>query len=95
MDDKTLADAVVALGADQCGNEYRWLDAGVVDAYPAPKFVRDWRVCGALMEKVLDGAKDRKAAWKSVDPQGAWISLTKPANLPRTIIEKCVEALNG
>lgn len=95
MDDKTLAEKVVALGVgleqSMFTDDYTYHGIGVT----ADKAVRDWRVAGALMEKVLDGAKDRKAAWKSIDPQGAWINLTKPASLPRTIIEKCVEALNG
>ena len=55
MDDKELADNVVALGV----GEYR-LD-GLNDSkygfgiwgMTAKQFVRDWRVAGALMEKVL------------------------------------------
>ena len=63
--------------------------------YSIDQFLERWDVAGALMEKVLDGARDRKDAWRKIDPQGAWISLTKPISVPRAIIEACVEALTN
>jgi len=90
MNDKELVDLCLALGV------------GIPNGEPADyleivgwesMYVRDWRVAGALIEKVLDVAKDRKAAWRKIDPQGAWISLTKPISIPREIIEVCCESL--
>jgi len=62
VNDKELADKVVALGV---GCTFEWGDTeGVMRQYWAPdsetsgtaadKFVCDWRVAGALMEKVFD-----------------------------------------
>ena len=92
MNDKELADKVVALGVGEFTGE--WYCAPD-DYHPliVEQFVRDWRVAGALIEKVLDAAKDRKAAWKKIDPQGNWISMTKPISVPRSIIEACCDWL--
>ena len=54
MNAKELADRVVALGAEECGNDYRWLDAGVIDAVPAEEFINDGRVVMALMNRCRD-----------------------------------------
>ena len=97
MIDKELADAVVAMGADDCG-DYRWIEAGVIDSLPAEQFVRDWRVAGALMEK-CDGTahvlKDHDFNdWACV--VGGEVSTDYPwarnESLPRAIIETCVKA---
>ena len=53
MNDKELADAVVALGVGSYQNPLFLVD----DQYsasilPAESFVRDWRVAGALMERM-------------------------------------------
>ena len=55
MNDQQLADALVERGI---GNRepvsYEYYYAGF--ALPADKFVRDWRVAGACLERMPDGA---------------------------------------
>ncbi len=85
MNDKELADAVVALGIFQ-GNHFYWIDKDLARPLTEIEFVRDWRVAGALMEKMvyeelLDMLGNRPA-----------ITLDDPVE-PREIIEDCVKAL--
>ena len=110
--DKELADKVVALGVGR-----RLFDDAHMDWYqiwdwdvPSNKFVRDWRVAGALIEKTI---KDDKIDLRCVS--GSWMpSLERfdacvagsatptygvyldrsNKSLPHAIIEACVEALD-
>jgi len=89
MNDKELADKVVALELDglhgryahKAGNREWFTYARDMEA---KEFVRDWRVAGVLMEKLT---------WQQV------CTLLKPRQTtddivePRAIIEGCVEAL--
>lgn len=98
MKDQQLADRVVALGVgwyDEVENLY-WLQTDDVDAFLDPQvrnnwfkkraegFVRDWRVAGALMEKMPPGEIAKKIAR---DGSCEWLKD------PRAIITACVEAL--
>ena len=100
MTDQELADKVVALGADQCGNEYRWLRADVVDSLLDEDFVRDWRVAGALMEKVHHIQKTTNSWDQTViiaapeRPGKDQIYIVVEESTTRAITEACVEALS-
>lgn len=93
MNDKELADAVVELGIDP----HAYSDGMV--KFPAEYFlVRDWRVAGALMEKMTG----ELTVWEQIydNDSPVWIVETFLANvdgrnesLPRAITEACVEAL--
>ena len=102
MNDKELADKVVALGAGyklKADSEQYcvFADCEWCDTVPASELVLDWRVAGALMEKVPWGE------WYEADDLGNFISEVEPpmggkrkANtfgLARAIIEACVKAL--
>ena len=101
MNDKELADAVVALEVGEStlgdrgelyrydGSEFSWSFDDVAET-----FVRDWRVAGALIERALNATECRRAVWRDIDPQGDWIGLTKPISVSRAIIEACVSALS-
>lgn len=100
MNDKSLADKVVALGVnrrqtpDLCGayDPQTWSDQSDQD------FVRDFRVAGALIEKHPEGVTytfdDDSANWV------AWVygkgheGQFSNESLPRAIIEACCEALS-
>lgn len=107
MDDRKLADRIVALGIARKWKEgitpggYKiegrsgafWLDPHT--------FVRNWRVAGALMERMVAG---ELLIWRQAydDDSPVWIVETHLTNadgrdesLPRAINEACVEALNG
>ena len=98
MNAKELADTVVALGVGRQGTA---ISADGVGFYYTPTdentheeeglysklFVRDWRVAGALMEK-MSGANCRH-----IINNISLISKNK-GQLPRAIIEACVEALS-
>jgi hypothetical protein len=95
-----LADRIVALGVGcktengdfPFNNEYCIASS----FFRADQFESDWRVAGALMEKVLDRARDRNKAWDEINPQGNWNSfMVQPKSLPRAINEACVEALEA
>ncbi len=103
MNDKELADAVVALGV------HRYRVAEHVGIYDPPmsreqtdeEFLSDWRVAGALMEKcnnvrwcrlTIDGFQ---ALAEYGEPERINnIASANNESLPRAIIEACVEALN-
>ena len=101
MNDKELADKVVALGVFRHWNinpaRGYIIDDGLggerVEINEAT-FVRDWRVAGALMEKVgrIEIRQEHDGTW-SVDILWAKVSCTYNESLPRAIIEACVEAL--
>ena len=108
MNDKTLADRIVALGVytrftlQDTDTPYH-----IANAIPlsAKEFVRDWRVAGALMEKCADvraikyvdieGDELVVADWGVEAIKGNGITSDDVYNesLPRAICEACVEAL--
>lgn len=108
MNDKELADAVVALGdmnilrdGDERGGPYY---VSFFDPADAKMAVRDWRVAGALMEKCTDLHYDTISTWNSKPSLTtiiAWANggvdsseeVEVNESLPRAIIEACVEAL--
>jgi len=106
MNDKELADAVVALlpSIYRPGDYYRLFDVWHDDLVPGTMFsdiVRDWRVAGALMEKAAESG-NQVLSWKD---DGLFIcdlpnvgdeilfDFARNDSLPRAIIEACVEAL--
>ena len=101
MNDKELADRIVALGVgEHCGDWYgimAWdtaLEAEILDPHDADRFVRDWRVAGALMEELSDS----KGTIGLVDlfTAGPMYRLWGyHSSLPRAICEACVEALEA
>ena len=88
MNDKELADKVVALGVKRFPALFGHYQPHDHD------FVRDWRVAGALMEKVgrIEIRQEHDGTW-SVDILWAKVSCTYNESLPRAIIEACCEAL--
>ena len=95
MNDKELADVIVATGLFTVGSE--WGDIKMYNVEPEHDllcdelFVRDWRVAGALMEKVESESKTSDTAWMFGQAL-AW-HRDGEESLPRAIIEACVEAL--
>ena len=96
MNDKELADAVVALGVitrDAFRHNMYSLQSTdgqfVGVRYEAKEIVRDWRVAGALMEKMStsDICHSIGADRWNVDDDYEWLQD------PRAVIEACVEAL--
>ena len=97
VSDKELADRIVALGIGKRTSFCMEINGSVLSE---SKFVRDWRVAGALMEKVKDREwltnvahdgvvfvfTDRDEPYDCIEIAGE--------SLPRTIIEACVEALD-
>ena len=96
MNDKELADRVsIILGAKHCDGPFpdNWyFPDQEIEKYLGfndAALVRDWRVAGAMMEKVCE------------DGETAWIDLVEnrlnpwQESLPRAINEACVEALEG
>ena len=94
MNDKELADRVVALGIgckadDGKYDRTNWRKNNVTESSITRlchmfdhQFVCDWRVVGALISKaIMAGHK-----WKDLNPTDS--------KDPRAIIEACVEALN-
>lgn len=106
MNDRELADKIVACGVgrivgyDDRGQErvvlYR-VDREV--GTPPDKFVRDWRVAGAMMEKcpAIDIDTIGSPWWVCALRHGKpekWFKVTSES-LPRALIEACAEALDG
>ena len=106
MTDKELADRVVALGVgkanqiypDGLGRFYQVdMDADWQTSVSDKKFVHDWRVAGALMERVGDESFTRtlsQLVWRQVlvvDPENINVS-SRDESLPRAIIAAYVEA---
>ena len=105
MDDKTLAEKVVALGVcleqSMFTDDYTYHGIGVT----ADKAVRDWRVAGALMDMV------REREWLVNTMHDGYVYVftdmdnggeendgtfcSETTEWPRAIVEACVEALNG
>ncbi len=113
MNDKELADKVVALGVGYRSGPHAYgifLAEGTSERIGGPEdFVRDWRVAGALMEKMtMEGPDKLRTVMGSYHPTlGSFeasvsTSATNPygtyldrsnESLPRAIIEACVGAL--
>ena len=114
MSDQELADKIVAhgvgriVGYDDRGQErvvlYR-VDREV--GTPPEKFVRDWRVAGAMIEKCMPIGHSFAIRSNEVDiaeggfDQGSWSYGEQAANvmvddsLPRAINEACAKALSA
>lgn len=101
MNDKELADKVVALGVgarfpveSQTPRYHLDSSSGRQNTgYLMPElFVRDWRVAGALMENVRSH-KIGSIKWITLMRDIRRIPLNAES-LPRAIIEACVEALS-
>ena len=98
MNDKLLADRVVALGVGSThGCLYSHILKPVFEQLaPAGMFIRDWRVAGTLMEKY-----GRFIKIDSMGDQEWIVACCRPGSrehighiLPRTIVEACVEELD-
>ncbi len=92
--DKELADAIVALGVGG-GSAVYWLDK---ESFHPDKFVRDWRVCGALIEKCQKVyieyiGEPEQTVYARAENNRTW-EWPAGESLPRTINEACVEALS-
>jgi len=107
MSDKELADKVVALGVgSKCVDRDRydwssaWTDAWQTDRMCKTKpeaFVRDWRVAGALMEKLNTLSTQKTTDGWLVGFKEGWVwekTTISNESLPRAIIEAGVEALD-
>ena len=101
MNDRELADAVVALGVakrypDESEWWVYWFDGA--GSFSAKEFVRDWRVAGKMIEKVdgvyveaLFGGGCFQVQVIKMDCESTdW---HEDLSTPRAIIEACVEAL--
>jgi len=92
MSDRKLADRAVALGVGKKLDSiyYSW-------GQQSDKFVRDWRVAGALMEKVptielAQLVNSQGWAAQAADEDCLYTEV-RNESAPRAIIEACVEAL--
>jgi len=105
VDDKELADAIVALGVGRIEGDYYVAPQDYMDFEVAlmdepliyfSQFVRDWRVAGAMMEKLesYDGFLLRQSGDDTgmcrVEVAGG---VGVNGNMCRAICEACVEAL--
>ena len=99
MNDKKLADKCVALGVGGHGLdaeiEIYWI--GDSNTMLTKKFVRDWRVAGALMEKcqkmyVEYIGEPEQTVYARAENNRTW-DWPAGENLPRLIIEACCVAL--
>ena len=96
MNDRELADKVVALGIGKVSPlSYITFDG---DYMGHSIFVRDWRVAGALMEKLFTSNVPEwdcnEEALANAVTLAAQIS-HRDESLPRAIIEACVQALEN
>lgn len=94
MDDKELADRIVALGVARTeGTQYFMLKGQPHTHNTAEQFVRDWRVAGALLSKL--SAAEKAGKIKETDIQRIFSDLVWQSKFddPRAINEACVEAL--
>lgn len=98
MNDKELADRIVALGVGVKDpfRSYMYSVSRLAGVrYDAESFVRDWRVAGALMEKVIVvETHDLDNEWYAkAEPRGGVYVIACHESLPRAIIKACVGAL--
>ena len=99
LSDKELADAVVALDIGLLPEDglYQILFADTSDLYTAEMIVRDWRVAGALMEKVWGCNVIRKGdEWEAHVVTVGQIReyIARNESPVRAIVEACVKALS-
>lgn len=114
MTDQELADKVIALGIGRQDKPYlahRYHFPAPANTWASAElFVRDWRVAGAVMEKLVQDDKvDLRAislSWYSslmtfagqaagsANPTYGTYNERTSDSAPRAIIEACVEALN-
>ncbi len=102
MNDKALADKVVALGIGTAllnGLYCLGEPSDTVQNLHADVFVREWRVAGALMEKCWSVEIDKIGCpwWVAAERPKKPQKFRKAENesLPRAIIEACAEALDS
>ncbi len=105
MNDQELADAVVALGVGRTDGEWsdltpRYIAPNSSGWHGADGFVRDWRVAGALMEKLeLDFCvhinRYKLYDVDVFDKDCLHVANQRNESLPRAIIEACASALTG
>ena len=108
MNDKELADAIVALGVGYKRKRDLWNGAAAYCpdsnsdiAGPVYAFVRDWRVAGALMEMgqahFIEKLNDTMWAVRSDKPygEGKTRDWYENESLPRAICEACVATLKS
>ena len=92
MNDQELARQIVAhLGGDGPNNyaAYSIVIDGIAHWMPVEKFVCDWRVAGAMMEK----CEAQFVEWDDLEPSH-WRNMNHTANTPRAINEACDKALS-
>ncbi len=91
MNDKELADAVVALGVIVFTEEsgYRLAEYELYFGWSPP--ICDWRVAGALLEKVDWIGINDATVGATVEHKD--VSIRVDTSKPRAIIEACVKAL--
>ena len=98
MNDKELADKVVALGIAEQDRGFpdRFYIPNVSGALFTDELVRDWRVAGALMEKAcpVEYAMLYLSKLWGAWPENGDGTVYESESLPRAIIEACVEALS-
>ena len=89
MNDKELADAVVALGVGEQDKGFpdRWYIPHESGALFTDEFVRDWRVAGACFEALDRAVYDMVSLIQSAE-----LIEVRGKNWPRAIIEACVKA---
>ena len=89
MNDKELADRVVALGVGRC-DEYPYYQNG--DNHhdlTEDQFVRDWQVAGAMMEKVRETKKGVSHGKIEDLTFNLNLRINDVESLPRAINETC------
>jgi len=101
--DAVLADAVVALGVGVQGMDGSFLDLYHMPGYSddplhPEHFVHDWRVAGALMERLPAEATIHINFYDLMDvdifnPDCTHAANSRAESLPRAIIEACAAAL--
>ena len=100
MTDKELADKVIALGVGNNTHDLYAFDAYHVIGCTFTDFVLDWRVAGALMEKVHHIQKTTNSWDQTViiaapeRPGKDRIYIVVEESTTRAITEACVEALS-
>jgi hypothetical protein len=109
MNDKELADRIVALGVGEFYEDMSYAYSYALGATPFgyKEFVRDWRVAGSLMEKMSSvhvywddigwscKATERYVTGKDTGVGNVDALDRQYHDLPRAICEACVEALDG
>ncbi len=99
--DTELANRIVALGVGEKDDATEYCYSITRSLWmPVKRFVNDWRVAGALMEKVdscypeklIDGRWQVQASMAAMPIDTEW---AVSESLPRAICEACVETLEN